>query len=61
MDVNGLLHAPAILSSGNNFWYPLNRRPGEAQSTFGHLGEEKIFLQLLGIEPRFLGRSRVLQ
>jgi hypothetical protein len=52
--MSGQLHAPAALSSGKQPQYPLCRRLGGPQSQSGRYEEEKCFLPLKGIEPRFI-------
>jgi len=52
MEVNGKLHSPPALSLGKVPQYVLNRRLGGIQSHFGHFGEEKNLLPVLGIEHR---------
>jgi hypothetical protein len=51
METSGQLHAPVALHpGGTNLLYPFNRRLGGYQTRFGHFGEEKNLLLLLGIE-----------
>jgi len=51
MKENCQFHALSTLPQGKERWYPLVRRLGGPQSQFGHGGEEKNSLPLLGIEP----------
>jgi hypothetical protein len=56
MDVTGQLYAPTALPSGEKIWQPLDRRLGGLQNRSGRSREEKYFVFLPTIEPRFPGR-----
>jgi hypothetical protein len=53
MEVSGLFHAPATLTSPKRSQDPLNERLGGLQCQFGSNGEEINIVSLRGSKPHF--------
>jgi len=60
MGVSGQQHVAAALSRGKIPPYPWNKRLSGSQSRTGCFGVEIKAWPMLGIEPRFIGRSALV-